>query len=287
MGKLPTLSFPAVDRWRKARLKGATVYRIWIVLDQSPLLLAHITPFGSARLIFRPARRYPIAGVSHTLLVIFGLTVSLLIGLMTIVMLNATFMLVAIMKYDTNARDPAYPSFQTFWDSRCEGDWRRSFQAFNFGMPLFLAMNSEVSWIIFNDYGMAAPIIVSIVCTVFFVIYALTTYRKWAAYLGSLRRSDAGVDGGDGGHGHNLAGGNGNGAGVSGVNGSGMRPSYHGGMPGAAWGSPSPQAAAGEPAWGPVGTSMPPRGSAPAAGATGGSDGSGGIDPRQESSHWA
>ncbi|CAM9812810.1 unnamed protein product [Discosporangium mesarthrocarpum] len=67
------------------------------------------------------------------LLILFGTTAALVVGLMLIAMLSSTFMLVAIMKYDVKNRDRSYPTFQKFWSTRCESDWRFSFRAFNLG----------------------------------------------------------------------------------------------------------------------------------------------------------
>jgi len=55
------------------------------------------------------------------LIVLYGATASITVGIMLLSMLSSTFILVAILRYDCVNRDI---SFHDFWRLRCAGDFR-------------------------------------------------------------------------------------------------------------------------------------------------------------------
>eukprot|EP00903_Cladosiphon_okamuranus_P011920 g11196.t1 len=130
--------------------------------------------------------------VNAVLLIFFGSTAASVVGLMLLAMLSSTFMLVAIMKYDVKAKDPKYLTFQVFWSTRCEDDWRFSFRAFNMGIPLFMGLLAEVGWITLDDGSIAhrcAAGVISVIAFLSGLIFYAYTYRKWGPFL-----SDAKLD---------------------------------------------------------------------------------------------
>jgi|Transcript_12680 calcium release-activated calcium channel protein 1 len=116
-------------------------------------------------------------------LIIFGGTASSVIGLMLLAMLNATFMLVAILKYDCVNRDV---KFSDFWRKRCESDWKLALRCFSYGVPLFMTVLAQVGWIIFWDHEQAtiyASTLVSLVAFITIVFWFAHTNRKWGGFL--------------------------------------------------------------------------------------------------------
>ncbi|CAB1104455.1 unnamed protein product [Ectocarpus sp. CCAP 1310/34] len=128
--------------------------------------------------------------VNAVLLIFFGSTAASVVGLMLLAMLSSTFMLVAIMKYDVKAKDRHYPSFQRFWASRCESDWRFSFRAFNIGIPLFMGVLAEVGWITLDDGSVAHRVAagaISVIALLSTLIFYAYTYRKWGPFLSNAK----------------------------------------------------------------------------------------------------
>ncbi|CBJ27923.1 conserved unknown protein [Ectocarpus siliculosus] len=120
----------------------------------------------------------------------FALVAMVEVGLMLLAMLSSTFMLVAIMKYDVKAKDRHYPSFQRFWASRCESDWRFSFRAFNIGIPLFMGVLAEVGWITLDDGSVAHRVAagaISVIALLSTLIFYAYTYRKWGPFLSNAK----------------------------------------------------------------------------------------------------
>lgn len=120
------------------------------------------------------------------LLVSFGCTTALVVSMMLISMLNATFMLVAILRYDCVRRDMP---FDKFWKTRCESDWKFSLSAFAFGIPLFCMVLAQIGWVKlwnFNERGegwIIASSCITVIATVNIIIYLCHTDRKWRGWL--------------------------------------------------------------------------------------------------------
>eukprot|EP00521_Asterionellopsis_glacialis_P007998 CAMPEP_0195284074 /NCGR_PEP_ID=MMETSP0707-20130614/2412_1 /TAXON_ID=33640 /ORGANISM="Asterionellopsis glacialis, Strain CCMP134" /LENGTH=291 /DNA_ID=CAMNT_0040343369 /DNA_START=142 /DNA_END=1017 /DNA_ORIENTATION=- len=131
------------------------------------------------------------------LLVVFGCTTAGVVSLMLIAMLNATFMLVAILRYDCVVRDVA---FHDFWRKRCDSDWRLALRCFAYGVPLFMAVLAQIGWVIFWTHDTArnyASTLVTLIAFCTIVLWFAHTERKWSEFLLSadakLRNPHAGV----------------------------------------------------------------------------------------------
>jgi len=118
------------------------------------------------------------------LLISFCCTAALVVSLMLISMLTATFMLVAILRYDCVKREM---SFDKFWKTRCEGDWRFALRAFVFGVPLFCMVLAQIGWVKLWHYDDRAWIYasscISLIAVSTIVVYVLHTDRKWRDWL--------------------------------------------------------------------------------------------------------
>lgn len=129
-------------------------------------------------------------------LILFGIVSSLVVGLMLTSMLNSTFVLVAISRYDTVDRQV---SFHDFWRTRCEDDWLVALTCFVTGVPLFMVVLLLVGWISFPRPPLAEPckaenamtltqyrivsIFISFVATVVLVYFLMHTCTKWYSWL--------------------------------------------------------------------------------------------------------
>lgn len=120
--------------------------------------------------------------VNGVVLTLFGATVSSVIALMLVSTLNATYMLVAILRYDCVAREVP---FDEFWIKRCEPDWKMALRAFSFGIPLFMVVVALVAWIVFwaHDCLYYAASIVSGISITLAVFWFSSTERKWRDFL--------------------------------------------------------------------------------------------------------
>jgi calcium release-activated calcium channel protein 1 len=123
--------------------------------------------------------------VTPTLLISFSCTTALVVCLMLISMLNATFMLVAILRYDTVRRELP---FTRFWCTRCESDWKLALRCFACGTPLFLLVLAQMGWVVFweKNEGSAwiiASSCVSVIAVLTVIVYLTHTDRKWREWL--------------------------------------------------------------------------------------------------------
>mmetsp|Transcript_23180 Transcript_23180/g.33998 ORF Transcript_23180/g.33998 Transcript_23180/m.33998 type:complete len:211 (-) Transcript_23180:271-903(-) len=116
------------------------------------------------------------------LLCLMGSTTAAVVASMLIAMLNSTFILVAIFKYDCHVRDI---SFDKFWRQRCEADWQLSYNAFTLGIPLFLVMLAQVGWVVFWKHPSRdiASIFVSAIAFLTLSFWVLHTKYKWGGVL--------------------------------------------------------------------------------------------------------
>lgn len=138
---------------------------------------------------------------------------------MLLAMLNSTFLLIAILKYDCVKRTVP---FETFWNNRfglenkpvafgllagpcssrslslvlliacrsCEMDWRISYGAFTTGVPMFMALLAQIGWITFHASEMrnVAAGAVSAVAIVSLGSWFVYTFHKWGNFLGRLHQ---------------------------------------------------------------------------------------------------
>jgi len=119
------------------------------------------------------------------LLVLFGFSAASVVALMLTAMINATFVYVAIWRYDTVKRDI---SFENFWINRCEEDWRLAFNCFSLGVMDFTIMLAIVGWVTFKSEEEDTPaynIVSSLISSVAFVVLLvfMRTHRKWSDWL--------------------------------------------------------------------------------------------------------
>lgn len=121
------------------------------------------------------------------LLVSFGATSALVVGLMLISMLNCTMMLIAILKYDCVQRKPP---FGEFWRNRCEDDWQFAYRSFTTGVPMFLCVLAQVGWVLFGKYGpykyYLGASVVTVIAVITGTLWFSHTYSKWGGFLNSL-----------------------------------------------------------------------------------------------------
>ena len=116
------------------------------------------------------------------LLTVFGGTTACVIALMLISSLNATYILVAILRYDCVNRDVP---FDEFWRKRCEPDWKLALRSFSFGVPLFMMVVALVAWVSFwesQSLYLSASVVTAIVVMVT-IFWFGSTQRKWTGFL--------------------------------------------------------------------------------------------------------
>mmetsp|Transcript_25355 Transcript_25355/g.31242 ORF Transcript_25355/g.31242 Transcript_25355/m.31242 type:complete len:207 (+) Transcript_25355:172-792(+) len=123
--------------------------------------------------------------INLVLLIAFSCCSALVVCLMLLSMLNATFILVAILRYDTVKREIP---FSKFWRMRCEDDWKFALQCFALGVPLFMIVLALIGWVIFweneNLAGwIAASSCISIIAILTVVYYLFYIERKWKDWL--------------------------------------------------------------------------------------------------------
>lgn len=111
-----------------------------------------------------------------------GATTAAVVAAMLIAMLNSTFLLVAIFKYDCKKRDI---SFENFWRRRCDEDWQLAFSAFTYGIPLFLVMLAQVGWVVFWSHSSRniASVFVSAIALITLFFWLVSTKYKWGSIL--------------------------------------------------------------------------------------------------------
>lgn len=123
-------------------------------------------------------------GLHPVLLISFGCTTAMVVSLMLISMLNATFMLVAILRYDTVKREIP---FEKFWRTHCEGDWKFALRAFVFGVPLFCLVLAQIGWVKLWHFDKVSWIYASSCMTAIAIstilLFLAHTERKWREWL--------------------------------------------------------------------------------------------------------
>eukprot|EP00591_Stephanopyxis_turris_P001115 CAMPEP_0195522248 /NCGR_PEP_ID=MMETSP0794_2-20130614/20197_1 /TAXON_ID=515487 /ORGANISM="Stephanopyxis turris, Strain CCMP 815" /LENGTH=201 /DNA_ID=CAMNT_0040651955 /DNA_START=335 /DNA_END=940 /DNA_ORIENTATION=+ len=120
--------------------------------------------------------------LNSVLMIIFAVTNSSVVAIMLIAMLNATWTLVAILRYDCVKREVP---FNEFWRKRCESDFIFALKAFSYGVPLFMCVLAQIGWVIFwghEAWSVASSLVSAIaVCTI--VMWFAHTDRKWSEFL--------------------------------------------------------------------------------------------------------
>jgi len=118
------------------------------------------------------------------LLLSFAISSSLVVVSMLTSMLNATLLLVAILRYDCVERQV---SFREFWHVRCESDFQLSLRAFTFGVPVFMATLAQIGWMLFWEvederaiFASASVTLLGILSVAFWFAH---TSRKWTGFL--------------------------------------------------------------------------------------------------------
>ena len=127
----------------------------------------------------------PQDGPTRAGMISFGCAAALVVCLMLISMLNATFMLVAILRYDTVRREVP---FHKFWSVHCESDWKFALRAFVFGIPIFCLVLALIGWVKLWKFGDGSSWIwtsscISSIAISTILLYLLHTERKWREWL--------------------------------------------------------------------------------------------------------
>jgi hypothetical protein len=121
--------------------------------------------------------------IDPLLLTFFGITSTLVVSLMLISTLTATYNVCAILKYDSVRREV---TFSDFWFKYCESDWRLTIRCFTLGVPLFMIDLALLGWVVFWKHGVArysASIPVTFVSVFTVIVHLIHTYRKWGQWL--------------------------------------------------------------------------------------------------------
>jgi len=119
------------------------------------------------------------------LLIAFTCSGAIVVCLMLIAMLNTTFILVAILRYDTVERQVDFPRF---WANRCESDWRLSIRAFTFGVPIFILLLGQVGWVTHwkkteSHAWIYSSSCLSVIAVLTITIYYVHIWRKWNEWI--------------------------------------------------------------------------------------------------------
>lgn len=123
--------------------------------------------------------------IEFGVLCLFGFSVASVVCLMMIAMLNSTFLLIAVYRYNVSENEDMQAHFETFWDTWCKKDWRIAVNAFSLGVPMFLVMLAFTSYIDFSSHpdGNSGTYIVCGICLVALVYWYLVIWRKWGRYI--------------------------------------------------------------------------------------------------------
>ncbi len=149
--------------------------------EQLKVLANQATLFAGFSMVVLVESNVP-PSVNGILLSIFGGATACVIALMLVSSLNATYMLVAILRYDCVNRDVP---FDDFWRKRCEPDWRLALRAFSYGVPLFMLVVSLVAWVTFseNESWHVSASIVTVISLGVTIFWFSGIERKWSGFL--------------------------------------------------------------------------------------------------------
>ena len=132
--------------------------------------------------------------VPAVLQTIFGGITACVIALMLVSCLYATYMLVAILRYDCVVRDVP---FDEFWRKRCDPDFKRSLRCFSNGIPLFMIDVALVAWVNYWDtpYHYVMSSVVTLIVLVAAAFFFGSISRKWMSFtlMSNVRISTRGL----------------------------------------------------------------------------------------------
>ena len=116
------------------------------------------------------------------LLALFGGITACVVALMLMSTLNATYMLVAILRYDCVKREVP---FDEFWRKRCEPDWKFALRTFSYGIPLFMVVVALVAWVSFwgHESLYYSASVVTVIAVAVVAFWFSSTERKWGDFL--------------------------------------------------------------------------------------------------------
>mmetsp|Transcript_8245 Transcript_8245/g.17581 ORF Transcript_8245/g.17581 Transcript_8245/m.17581 type:complete len:261 (-) Transcript_8245:141-923(-) len=120
--------------------------------------------------------------IDGVILTLFGGFTACVIALMLVSTLNATYVLVAILRYDCVNREVP---FDVFWRKRCEPDWKLALRTFSYGIPLFMITVSLVAWVSFWNHKSVfySASVVTAISVMGLVYWFGNTKRKWGDFL--------------------------------------------------------------------------------------------------------
>lgn len=149
--------------------------------EQLKVLASQATLFAGFSMVVLVESNVP-EGVNGVLLSVFGGATATVIALMLVSSLNATYMLVAILRYDCVNRDVL---FDEFWRKRCEPDWKLALRAFSYGVPLFMSVVSLVAWVSFweTKSWLVSSSIVTAISLGVTIFWFSGIERKWSDFL--------------------------------------------------------------------------------------------------------
>ena len=93
--------------------------------------------------------------------------------------------------YDVERQQYQKTRFMLFWESTCEGDWSRAYQAFSLGVPTFLVNMAIASWIKFQPL-ISPALSVTVICSITILILFWNAHMKWGKYLTSKAETVSG-----------------------------------------------------------------------------------------------
>lgn len=108
---------------------------------------------------------------------------------MLLSMILTMYMLIGIYTFQYDIEEPS-KTFEHFWATRCEKDWKVALRSFGVGMAVFLCTLGIITWIHAADYisdddpmTIQSPTITSCICFVSFLFVCNALGFKWGGYL--------------------------------------------------------------------------------------------------------
>lgn len=85
-------------------------------------------------------------------LIPFAVLTATSISAFVIAMLNSTFLLLAVYRYDWTSVHSNSMTFLEYWDKLCYRDWKVAIYSFTYGVIVFLGMQTSLGWV--SLYGL-------------------------------------------------------------------------------------------------------------------------------------
>lgn len=92
-------------------------------------------------------------------LIPFAVLTATSIAAIVIAMLNSTFLLLAVYRYDWTSVHSNSMTFHEYWDKLCYHDWKVAIYSFIYGFFVFLGMQASIGWVCF--FGIEGSVIAS------------------------------------------------------------------------------------------------------------------------------